>query len=208
MADPESVGKAFLQYYYQLFETNRAGLATLYQDASMLTFEGQKFQGPQAIVGKLGQLPFNQCKINADTMDFQPSVSGGVMVFVTGKIIVSAQQQLDARCKHMWTTSSVGSAAYLSCCAHRLYFGTCSGLHIGTAPGPHDRRPICVCIRWVVASTLQLVQPAWGRISRYAHSAFKQQVAVMRDVDGCPHAAVLFVMSCPVLCRPRVRVLP
>jgi hypothetical protein len=90
MADPESVGKAFLQYYYQLFESNRQGLATLYQDASMLTFEGQKFQGPQAIVGKLAQLPFNQCKINADTMDFQPSVSGGVMVFVTGKIIVSS----------------------------------------------------------------------------------------------------------------------
>ena len=89
MADPESVGKAFLQYYYQLFESNRPGLANLYQDASMLTFEGQKFQGPQAIIGKLGQLPFSQCKINADTMDFQPSVSGGVMVFVTGKIIVS-----------------------------------------------------------------------------------------------------------------------
>lgn len=93
MADPESVGKAFLQYYYQLFESNRAGLANLYQDASMLTFEGQKFQGPQAIVGKLSQLPFNQCKINADTMDFQPSVSGGVMVFVTGKIIVSGWQE-------------------------------------------------------------------------------------------------------------------
>lgn len=89
MADPESVGKAFLQYYYQLFESNRPGLANLYQDASMLTFEGQKFQGPAAIIGKLGQLPFNQCKISADTMDFQPSVSGGVMVFVTGKIIVS-----------------------------------------------------------------------------------------------------------------------
>lgn len=91
MADPESVGKAFLQYYYQLFESNRQGLATLYQDASMLTFEGQKFQGPQAIVGKLAQLPFNQCKINADTMDFQPSVSGGVMVFVTGKIITEGE---------------------------------------------------------------------------------------------------------------------
>jgi hypothetical protein len=99
MADPESVGKAFLQYYYQLFESNRPGLANLYQDASMLTFEGQKFQGPQAIVGKLSQLPFNQCKISADTMDFQPSVSGGVMVFVTGKIIVSRHaNQLQAEC--------------------------------------------------------------------------------------------------------------
>ena len=103
MADADSVGKAFLQYYYQQLERNRAGLANLYQDASMLTFEGQKFQGPQAIMGKLGQLPFNQCKINADTMDFQPSVSGGVMVFVTGKIIVSTHRppwRLGSLCTH------------------------------------------------------------------------------------------------------------
>eukprot|EP00775_Hariotina_reticulata_P012970 gene12970-13099_t len=91
MSDAEAVGKAFLQYYYQLFESNRAGLATLYQDASMLTFEGQKFQGPQAIIGKLAQLPFNQCKVNPTSMDFQPSVSGGVMVFVTGNIVTEGE---------------------------------------------------------------------------------------------------------------------
>ena len=80
--------QAFIQYYYQLFEGNRAALATLYQDGSMLTFEGQKFRGP-AIVGKLTSLPFSACKVNCITQDFQPSVSGGVMVFVTGNIIVS-----------------------------------------------------------------------------------------------------------------------
>ncbi|WIA12014.1 hypothetical protein OEZ86_002996 [Tetradesmus obliquus] len=86
MADPEAVGKAFLQYYYQLFESNRAGLANLYQEGSMLTFEGQKFQGTQAIVAKLAALPFNQAKVNPTSMDFQPSVAGGIMVFVTGSI--------------------------------------------------------------------------------------------------------------------------
>lgn len=91
MADPEAVGKAFLQYYYQLFESNRAGLANLYQDGSMLTFEGQKFQGTQAIVGKLAQLPFNQCKVNPTSMDFQPSVAGGIMVFVTGSIVTEGE---------------------------------------------------------------------------------------------------------------------
>eukprot|EP00879_Flechtneria_rotunda_P003388 GHRR01003616.1.p1 GENE.GHRR01003616.1~~GHRR01003616.1.p1 ORF type:complete len:124 (+),score=31.93 GHRR01003616.1:151-522(+) len=90
-ADPEQVGKAFLQYYYQLFESNRSGLANLYQDASMLTFEGQKFQGAQAIVAKLAQLPFNQCKVQPTSMDFQPSVSGGIMVFVTGSIITEGE---------------------------------------------------------------------------------------------------------------------
>ncbi len=75
-------------YYYQLFETNRQSLAPLYQDASMLTFEGQKFQGAAAIVGKLSQLPFGLCKVHIASKDFQPSVSGGIMVFVTGNIAV------------------------------------------------------------------------------------------------------------------------
>lgn len=52
----------------------------------MLTFEGQKFQGTQAIVAKLAALPFNQAKVNPTSMDFQPSVAGGIMVFVTGSI--------------------------------------------------------------------------------------------------------------------------
>lgn len=64
----------------------------------MLTFEGQKFQGAQAIVGKLAQLPFNQCKVNPVSMDFQPSVSGGIMVFVTGSIVVSAGSRQRRRC--------------------------------------------------------------------------------------------------------------
>lgn len=81
--------QAFLEYYYNLFSTNRAGLAGLYQDGSMLTFEGQKFLGTQAIMGKLSQLPFAQCKVQPASSDFQPSISGGVIVFVTGHIMVS-----------------------------------------------------------------------------------------------------------------------
>lgn len=89
--DPEAVGKAFLQYYYSLFESNRAGLANLYQDQSMLTFEGSKHQGPQAILQKLNTLPFKQCKVTPASMDFQPSVSGGIIVFVTGHILAEGE---------------------------------------------------------------------------------------------------------------------
>mmetsp|Transcript_20213 Transcript_20213/g.56329 ORF Transcript_20213/g.56329 Transcript_20213/m.56329 type:complete len:126 (+) Transcript_20213:88-465(+) len=85
-ADPEAVGSAFITYYYQLFESNRPALATLYQDASMLTFEGQKFMGTQAIMGKMSSLQFGACKIHLSSKDFQPSVSGGILVFVTGNI--------------------------------------------------------------------------------------------------------------------------
>lgn len=89
--DAEAVGKAFIDYYYKLFESNRPGLANLYQDPSMLTFEGQKFQGAQAIVAKLTALPFNQCKVNATSTDYQPSVSNGIMVFVTGQILAEGE---------------------------------------------------------------------------------------------------------------------
>jgi hypothetical protein len=39
--------QAFTDHYYNLFDTNRSALAGLYQDQSLLTFEGERFQGPQ-----------------------------------------------------------------------------------------------------------------------------------------------------------------
>ena len=57
----------------------------------MFTFEGTKCQGPQAIMAKLTSLPFNQCKITPASMDFQPSISGGIIVFVTGHVQVRAE---------------------------------------------------------------------------------------------------------------------
>ena len=50
--------QAFTAHYYNTFAANRAGLAPLYQDSSLLTFEGQKTQGAQAIIQKLQSLPF------------------------------------------------------------------------------------------------------------------------------------------------------
>ncbi|PSC70930.1 Nuclear transport factor 2 [Micractinium conductrix] len=87
MADPEAVAKAFTDHYYATFDTARNNLAGLYQDQSMLTFEGQKFQGTQAILQKLTSLPFQQCKHHISSLDAQPSLSGGVLVFVTGQLL-------------------------------------------------------------------------------------------------------------------------
>jgi len=47
------IGKAFVQHYYQTFDTNRPALQTLYQEASMLTFENEQFMGIQPIMQKL-----------------------------------------------------------------------------------------------------------------------------------------------------------
>ncbi|EFJ44675.1 hypothetical protein VOLCADRAFT_76233 [Volvox carteri f. nagariensis] len=87
MANPEAVGNAFLDYFYNLFATNRAALASLYQDSSLLTFEGAKFQGQQNIINKLTTMPFQKVAVQRDTVDIQPSISGGILIFVTGKLM-------------------------------------------------------------------------------------------------------------------------
>lgn len=82
------VFQAFVQHYYNLFDTNRAALGPLYQDNSMLTFEGVQTLGTTAIVQKLLSLPFQKIKHNIQTTDCQPSMSNGLIVFVTGNIQV------------------------------------------------------------------------------------------------------------------------
>ncbi|CAN1838913.1 Nuclear transport factor 2A [Linum perenne] len=91
--DPDAVSKAFVDHYYSTFDSNRAGLVGLYQDGSMLTFEGQKIQGAQNIVGKLTSLPFEQCKHSITTVDCQPSgPAGGMVVFVSGNLQLAGEQ--------------------------------------------------------------------------------------------------------------------
>ncbi|CAM8951512.1 unnamed protein product [Rhodiola kirilowii] len=91
--DPDAVAKAFVEHYYTTFDANRAGLANLYQDNSMLTFEGQKTQGAQNIVAKLTGLPFQQCLHSVQTVDCQPSgPGGGMLVFVSGQIQLAGEQ--------------------------------------------------------------------------------------------------------------------
>ncbi|XP_006365034.1 nuclear transport factor 2-like [Solanum tuberosum] len=91
--DPDAVAKAFVDYYYTTFDTNRAGLANVYQESSVLSFEGQKYQGTQSISGKLTGLPFQQCKHQINTVDCQPSgAAGGMLVFVSGNLSLPGEQ--------------------------------------------------------------------------------------------------------------------
>ncbi|KAH1261624.1 Nuclear transport factor 2B [Glycine max] len=59
--DPNALAKAFMEHYYNTFDTSRSGLANLYQQSSMLTLKGQKIQGASNIVAKLTSFPFQQC---------------------------------------------------------------------------------------------------------------------------------------------------
>ncbi|OIT19835.1 nuclear transport factor 2B [Nicotiana tabacum] len=90
--DPESVAKAFVDHYYSTFDTNRAALANLYQENSMLSFEGQKYQGSQNIVAKLTSLPFQQCKHHISTTDCQLSGANGMLVFVSGNLQIPGEE--------------------------------------------------------------------------------------------------------------------
>lgn len=48
----DEIASAFVSHFYTTLNTNAAALAGLYQPQSCMTFEGQKFDGPEAIVGK------------------------------------------------------------------------------------------------------------------------------------------------------------
>ncbi|KAK4377071.1 hypothetical protein RND71_003367 [Anisodus tanguticus] len=91
--EAETVSKAFVDHYYSTFDTNRAGLGNLYQENSMLTFEGIKTQGSQNIVAKLTSLPFQLCQHTITTIDCQPSgPASGMLVLVSGNLQLAGEQ--------------------------------------------------------------------------------------------------------------------
>ncbi|EMF11233.1 nuclear transport factor 2 [Sphaerulina musiva SO2202] len=92
--DFESVAKQFVEYYYKTFDANRSGLAPLYRDDSMLTFEAAPTQGAAGITQKLVDLPFQQVEHQVATLDAQPSnQSGGILVIVSGALLVEAEKR-------------------------------------------------------------------------------------------------------------------
>ena len=54
-----------------------------------MTFEGEQFQGQQAIVTKLAGLPFQRVQHQVVKADMQPNpTNGGIICFVTGNLLV------------------------------------------------------------------------------------------------------------------------
>ncbi|KAI0138944.1 nuclear transport factor 2 [Hypoxylon sp. NC0597] len=94
MSSLEEVATLFVQFYYNQFDQDRAGLSGLYRDGSMLTFESASFKGTPSIVEKLQSLPFRQIKHQVATMDSQPGVAPDhIMVLVTGQLLVDEEQR-------------------------------------------------------------------------------------------------------------------
>eukprot|EP01092_Planopodium_desertum_P011983 TRINITY_DN557_c0_g1_i2.p1 TRINITY_DN557_c0_g1~~TRINITY_DN557_c0_g1_i2.p1 ORF type:complete len:136 (+),score=32.91 TRINITY_DN557_c0_g1_i2:437-844(+) len=88
MAGPDSIAEAFLKHFYNTFDTNRAGLGALYQKTSMMTYEGDKKQGNEAIAAKYASLPFKTIKHSISKWDVQPLPGSGLLVVVTGKLLL------------------------------------------------------------------------------------------------------------------------
>jgi len=90
MADFNSIAKQFTEFYYNTFDTNRANLASLYRDSSMLSFEGSPYQGTTGIIEKLIGLPFQKVVHKVTTIDAQPSSQtvASILVSVSGMLVV------------------------------------------------------------------------------------------------------------------------
>lgn len=93
--DPDVLSKAFVELYYSTFDTNRGALVGLYEETSMMTFQGDEVLGAQAISAKLNGLCFQQCKHHVSTVDCQPSgPAEGMVVFVSGNLQLPDEEHL------------------------------------------------------------------------------------------------------------------
>lgn len=83
----KDVGKAFIAHYYGLRDTNPAGLASLYNAQSVLTFEGTESMGAEAIVDKFTKLGPVAHNAPALMVDIQSGPGGQTLViFVVGHL--------------------------------------------------------------------------------------------------------------------------
>ncbi|XP_073437818.1 nuclear transport factor 2 [Dendrobates tinctorius] len=82
----EHIGCSFVQHYYNLFDTDRAQLKAIYTDASCLTWEGQQYQGKDAIIEKLSMLPFQKIQHSITSQDHQPTPDNCIISMVVGQL--------------------------------------------------------------------------------------------------------------------------
>ncbi|XP_065064134.1 nuclear transport factor 2-like [Rhopilema esculentum] len=86
MADMKTIANQFVQHYYTTFDNSREQLINLYVPQSTLSFEGTDLQGEVQISEKLKGLPFQKVEHSVTTVDVQPTVDNGLIVFVIGQL--------------------------------------------------------------------------------------------------------------------------
>ncbi|KKZ62640.1 hypothetical protein EMCG_03050 [[Emmonsia] crescens] len=93
LLDYQNVAQEFVKIYYETFDKKRTELKALYRTNSMLTFETNCVEGVDAIDEQLVNLPFQKVKHQYSTVDAQPTEEGGVVVLVTGALMVDDEQK-------------------------------------------------------------------------------------------------------------------
>ncbi|KAL2119758.1 hypothetical protein VTJ04DRAFT_6719 [Mycothermus thermophilus] len=92
MADFNEIATQFVQHYYTTFDTDRAALAGLYRENSLLTFQSAQVAGAPGIAEKLTSLPFTKVVHRTSSVDAQPTANGGIIILVTGQLLVDEEQ--------------------------------------------------------------------------------------------------------------------
>jgi hypothetical protein len=88
----EQVGRGFSGQWYQCIAGNRAQLAGVYRNNSLVTWCNDRFQGIDQIMTKLVSLQFNQSQWKADEVDCQPRNDGGVLVVTNGQVRIDGEE--------------------------------------------------------------------------------------------------------------------
>uniref|UniRef100_A0A8C9GHK2 NTF2 domain-containing protein n=1 Tax=Piliocolobus tephrosceles TaxID=591936 RepID=A0A8C9GHK2_9PRIM len=89
----EMIGKQFVNHYFQLFNTGRNELASLYKDVSMMSFENDQCKGTNQILERLNKLPqtvIHKCL----SLDIQPTHNNGILILVCGDIVIEENKPL------------------------------------------------------------------------------------------------------------------
>jgi hypothetical protein len=85
--DPNAITTQFTDHYYQLFGSGqRANMRSLYHADSSLSFEGTQFNGPDAIIGKLTTLAFQQVAVQCISRDWLPGPNNCLVIMVNGSM--------------------------------------------------------------------------------------------------------------------------
>eukprot|EP00921_Rhytidocystis_pertsovi_P000329 GHVQ01000649.1.p1 GENE.GHVQ01000649.1~~GHVQ01000649.1.p1 ORF type:complete len:129 (-),score=17.97 GHVQ01000649.1:755-1141(-) len=82
----DELGKQFAQQYFSNFSSNRPAIVGMFGQHSMLTWEGQQFQGLQGIQEKLLALP--RATYQVSSFDCQPVYDNGILVTVSGDVTI------------------------------------------------------------------------------------------------------------------------
>ncbi|KAL3758205.1 hypothetical protein ACHAWU_004843 [Discostella pseudostelligera] len=117
----EEVAQAFVQHFYQTFDSNVDSLAGLFNDQSMLTFEGQQVQGSANIIAKLKSV--GGVSHSVKTTDIQPSSNpNAIVIFVTGAIQIGGDNPLHF-CEFFHLVGTAPGQYYVHNVVFRLNYG-------------------------------------------------------------------------------------